>query len=78
VRYLERDRGRLARLVEWLGGDALLHALAAEWRAAVAAPVVPLPAEVAAPLLPSDAAWLVEQALQRPFAPFAHCLCEAP
>jgi protease-4 len=78
VRYLERDRGRLARLVEWLGGDALLHALAAEWRAAVAAPGVPLPAEVAAPLLPSDAAWLVEQALQRPFAPFAHCLCEAP
>jgi protease-4 len=80
VRYLERSRGRLARLVEWLGGDALLQALAVGWRAEVVVPGVgtPLPAGVAASVVPADATWLVEEALRRPLAPLAHCLCEAP
>lgn len=80
VRYVERDRGGLARIVEWLGGDALLQTLIDDWRAAGAAPALGEPpvADLLAPALPRDAAWLVEQALRQPFAAFAHCLCEAP
>lgn len=80
VRYIERDRGRLARLVEWLGGDALLPALSAAVREQVAASAAGVAAlgALAAPAVPAELAWLLEQARQQPSAPLVHCLCAVP
>ncbi len=69
VVYLEREPGRLERLVAFLG---------AEVASAVPMPAVPA---LPAPLdeLQRQARWLAEMAKAgRPFSAFAHCLCEAP
>ncbi len=70
VVYLEREPGRLERLIAYLG---------AEVGAAVPAssPLPVLPAPLAT--LREQAAWLAEAARAgQPFAGFAHCLCSAP
>jgi protease-4 len=80
VRYIERDRGRLARLAQWLGGDALLPSMAAAVReqAAASAGGVAALGALAAPAVPAELVWLLEQARQQPSAPLLHCLCAVP
>jgi len=81
VTYLEREPGRLQRLVELFGGTVfegaarqLAQQLASRWGGWLGGAVLP----GAAPLQ-HDLAWLAASTLQRqPYALVLHCLCSAP
>jgi protease IV len=77
VRYIEREPGRLAQLMERFGGSAVAAGLLAELATLVGpAPSAMLPAALLQPLQ-RDLAWLAEITQQRaPYAAVVHCLCE--
>jgi protease-4 len=71
IAYVERERGRLDRVLEGLG-DVLAPPLVAALRAQLGVPEVLLQAG-------QELAWLSELTEGRkPFAAAVHCLCEAP
>lgn len=74
VTYLEREPGRLQRLLDLFGGS-VIEPLAARLLAAL--PREPLPQTVLD--MQSELVWLADVAQQRrPFAPAVHCLCVDP
>ncbi len=75
VRYIEPEPGRLARLLEGLGGVAA-STVAAQLDARL--PGAPTPASITHEVR-RELGWLAAIADQRkPFASVTHCLCEAP
>ena len=87
VTYMEREPGKLERLLDMLGGGALANAaaqIAGEWvgeQVNAHATVGSLPAlvggTVAATQIQRDLSWLMEVADRRkPFSAVTHCLCD--
>ena len=72
--YLERQPGRLQRLLDSLGGD-VRQALAAQLNALLPAGL----GTEAGREMQRDLVWLAEMTAQRaPYALVTHCLCDAP
>ena len=81
VHYLERDPGRLRRLLDLFGGSVAAQLQAALASASGAALGTPLGAALGASLdeTQADLAWLAELSQRRlPYLPAVHCLCVAP
>ena len=82
VTYMEREPGKLERVLDMLGGGALVNAVTQmvgeQVGAKVASAGLPaLTSSVAAGQIQRDLGWLMEVADRRkPFAAMAHCLCD--
>lgn len=85
--YIERDQGRLSRLISFFNGRAIeafqpaIAQMTQQWTDQLAGPaaMVPPPLREMQATLVNDMAWLSELNSQRqPYAAVIHCLCASP